>query len=176
MNPDWWSPEWRKKNLTGSQIKTRLNGVVGTTNLVLFQRVTWLSASKIIAILLAVQIVLCPYLCTLGCLFKSSSFPAACCEACATSRSANCDVPGNSIPDSPDNCPCDNCFCQGALPTKEIFEASPFAQMIWHSIEWVRLEVRQPVALTAQMESTSFAFLNAISGNDSRAALSCWII
>jgi hypothetical protein len=86
------------------------------------------------------------------------------------------EVPDSHHPESPDNCPCGDCFCRGAIPAKETVDEFTIADLIWHSIEWTRLEVPTPVVLVTQMESTSFLLPFKNSGHNLRAALCCWVI
>ncbi len=59
---------------------------------------------------------------------------------------------------------------------KETVDEFTIAELIWHSIDWVRLDVPRPIVLTTQMESASFTLPYTSSGHNLRAALCCWVI
>lgn len=133
----------------------------------------------LIAILLSVQVVLCPFQCMPHCEPVESSESTThlvCCETCDASFAVEAERPENSTPDSPHGCPCGDCMCQGALPVKDISDEYSVADLDCQVAEWFSLEIPRQINETAQSESNSFLLPFMTSAHDVRSVLSCWVI
>jgi hypothetical protein len=130
------------------------------------------------ALLLAALVVLCPYQCIFsGRCTNGSTTESVGCHCCGSQDQANDRETIPQFPVRPESCPCEDCFCRGALieqPTD--VGVATFSRSV---TEFPGFDLVFPdfsVALgSAQIESCSFLMPYISSGHNVRAALSCWL-
>jgi hypothetical protein len=136
-----------------------------------------MSRNRIVAILLSALVVLCPFQCiflgrcTVGLTTKSHH-----CNCCGSEHRADNGKDCPDAPATPDQCPCRDCFCGGAV-IEHALDLS-----VLQSPDLVIDFVHSAIALAtgiatidcAQVNSSSFLLPVINSGHSVRAALSCW--
>ena len=138
--------------------------------------------NRINAMLLAALVALCPIKCLMaGCYSCNLSSTDLAVHGCSCCFDDPCDSPaarekGDSDPDQPGDCSCNNCFCAGALTVSDASIDLPVFESIlsFELICWS--DADELVPLFPQIPPTGF-FLHRLSGSaEMRAALSCWIL
>ena len=130
---------------------------------------------KVISILLAAMVVLCPFQCAFGSFLASSSDDghvamSSCCDHCSnpTDESENdSQLPGE--------CGCHDCFCCGALPATEVLasELVPLADFGFVVLELPQASAKPLTVQPIRWLSTRFVATTAL---EVRADLCCWLI
>lgn len=145
--------------------------------------ITWSRMNRhgFIPVLLSALVVLCPFQCIFGCSLTNSDSRAnddqlaVSCGCCSHTQDEG-DSPNGPIPVGPVDCPCGDCFCRGALPVDKLSDEN--ASQDISSLVCCRVSMLLPATAISQSQVELASFLLSVgsSGQDMRAALSCWII
>ncbi len=131
---------------------------------------------KIISILLAALVVLCPFQCIFGgCLANGLGEATVSSTSCCTHCSQPADD-GEHESSVPSGCDCGDCFCRGALPVNDISDDFVVAELASFMTFWVKLETAQIELPSVQQLRYSSTLPIAATPLEVRAALCCWVI
>jgi len=131
-----------------------------------------------ISVLLSALVVQCPFQCFVGDCFANGLAESSCCfsECCGSQSQQPTDDSQKPNPNAPDDCPCGDCFCRGALPIDEISDGQVIAELVSFMTCWVKLETSRQAGPTTQVRPPSFVLPTHSSGHDMRSALSSWLL